>query len=48
VSTQTFAATRAKGKPFEIIQPATTYTGAAIKPLIKGLPRITQSLCRNA
>ncbi|MCE5311178.1 MAG: radical SAM protein [Acidobacteriales bacterium] len=45
MSTQTFAAARSKGKPFEIIQPATTYTGAAIKPLIKGLPKITQSLC---
>jgi uncharacterized radical SAM superfamily Fe-S cluster-containing enzyme len=45
VSTQTFAAARAKGKPFEIVQPATTYTGAAIKPITKGLPKMTQSLC---
>lgn len=45
MSTQTFAAARAKGKPFEIVQPATTHTGAAIKPLIKGLPKLTQSLC---
>lgn len=30
---------------FEIIQPETTYTGAPIRPLVKGLPKTTQSLC---
>ena len=30
---------------FQIIQPKTTYTGGEIKPLIKGLPKATQSLC---
>jgi len=30
---------------FKVIQPATTFTGAAIKPLEKGLPKTTESLC---
>lgn len=30
---------------FKIIQPKTTFTGAPIKPLVKGLPKTTQSLC---
>ena len=30
---------------FEVIQPKTTFTGAAIKPLDKGLPKWTESLC---
>ncbi|MFZ0962681.1 MAG: radical SAM protein [Terriglobia bacterium] len=30
---------------FEIIQPKSTFTGAAIKPLEKGLPKMTQSIC---
>jgi hypothetical protein len=35
-----------KARPsFEIIQPKTTFTGAPIEPLQKGLPKTTQSLC---
>ena len=30
---------------FQVIQPETTYTGSAIEPLKKGLPKQTQSLC---
>jgi tetraether lipid synthase len=30
---------------FQVIQPETTYTGSAIEPLAKGLPRRTRSLC---
>jgi len=30
---------------FQVIQPATTFTGAPIKPLEKGLPKWTESLC---
>jgi hypothetical protein len=30
---------------FKVIQPTTTYTGAPIEPIQKGLPKITQSLC---
>ncbi len=30
---------------FEIVQPATTYTGSPIEPLAKGLPKATQSVC---
>jgi len=30
---------------FQIIQPETTFTGAPIKPLAKGLPKWTESLC---
>ena len=30
---------------FEIIQPKTTFTGAPIEPLEKGLPKRTQSIC---
>jgi uncharacterized radical SAM superfamily Fe-S cluster-containing enzyme len=36
--------TRSKSK-FKILQPETTFTGAPIKPLEKGLPKTTQSLC---
>ena len=43
MSTQAFAP--AKDDRFQIIQPETTYTGAPIQPLPKGLPKITQSLC---
>jgi hypothetical protein len=39
-----------KSKPrskseFQVIQPETTFTGAPIKPLDKGLPKWTESLC---
>ena len=30
---------------FKVIQPETTFTGSPIKPLEKGLPKTTQSLC---
>jgi len=30
---------------FEVIQPKTTFTGSTIKPLAKGLPKWTESLC---
>jgi uncharacterized radical SAM superfamily Fe-S cluster-containing enzyme len=30
---------------FQVIQPETTYTGGRIRPLAKGLPKSTQSLC---
>ncbi|HZT33788.1 MAG TPA: radical SAM protein [Bryobacteraceae bacterium] len=30
---------------FQILQPETTYTGAPITPIAKGLPRTTESLC---
>jgi uncharacterized radical SAM superfamily Fe-S cluster-containing enzyme len=30
---------------FQVIQPETTYSGSAIQPLAKGLPKTTQSLC---
>src|ERR1051325_7294634 len=30
---------------FQVFQPETTYTGAAIAPLAKGLPKRTRSLC---
>ncbi len=43
MSTQVFAPSK-EGK-FSILQPETTYTGAPIKPVSKGLPKITQSLC---
>jgi hypothetical protein len=33
------------GSHFKNIQPATTFTGALIKPLEKGLPKTTHSLC---
>jgi len=33
------------GSHFKVLQPATTFTGALIKPLEKGLPKTTQSLC---
>jgi uncharacterized radical SAM superfamily Fe-S cluster-containing enzyme len=38
------AATR-KRPDFKVIQPTTTYTGAPIEPIQKGLPKITESLC---
>lgn len=34
-----------KREGFKIIQPTTTYTGAPIEPIQKGLPKITESLC---
>lgn len=43
MSTQAFAPKKADS--FHILQPETTYTGAPIKPVPKGLPKITQSLC---
>ncbi len=43
MSTQTFAP--AKAEKFVIRQPQTTYSGSPIKPVTKGLPKITQSLC---
>jgi len=43
MSTQAFAPTKAEG--FKIIQPETTYTGAPITQLPKGLPKMTKSLC---
>jgi hypothetical protein len=43
MSTQAFAPARARD--FKIIQPETTYLGSPIKPLHKGLPKITESLC---
>jgi uncharacterized radical SAM superfamily Fe-S cluster-containing enzyme len=30
---------------FQVFQPETTYTGSPIRPLTKGLPKTTQSLC---
>ena len=36
--------TRPKSE-FKVIQPETTFTGSPIKPLEKGLPKTTQSLC---
>ena len=39
---------KAKSRPkseFAVIQPKTTFTGAAIKPLAKRLPKWTESLC---
>ncbi|HEV2446393.1 MAG TPA: radical SAM protein, partial [Candidatus Sulfopaludibacter sp.] len=30
---------------FQVIQPETTYTGSHIRPLAKGLPKTTRSLC---
>jgi len=30
---------------FQVLQPETTYTGSPIRPLAKGLPKQTQSLC---
>ncbi len=30
---------------FQVLQPETTYTGSPIRPLSKGLPKTTQSLC---
>jgi len=35
----------AQPEKFKIIQPAKTYSGAEIRPLTKGLPKTTQSLC---
>ncbi len=43
MSTQAFA--RAKAAEFKVLQPETTFTGAPIQPLKKGLPKITGSLC---
>jgi uncharacterized radical SAM superfamily Fe-S cluster-containing enzyme len=44
VSTATLSPT-AKREGLKILQPATTYTGGPIKPLQKGLPKFTESLC---
>jgi tetraether lipid synthase len=43
MSTQAFAAKKAEC--FQIIQPETTYSGDPIKPITRGLPKMTQSLC---
>jgi len=42
---QTLGLTEKRQEEFVIIQPETTYTGAPIKPVPKGLPKYTQSLC---
>ena len=34
-----------KRPSLRILQPEVTYTGAAIKPLQRGLPKTTESLC---
>ena len=44
MSTATLSPT-AKRDELKILQPATTYTGAPIKQLQKGLPNFTESLC---
>jgi uncharacterized radical SAM superfamily Fe-S cluster-containing enzyme len=36
--------TRPKSE-FKVLQPETTFTGSPIKPLVKGLPKTTESLC---
>jgi uncharacterized radical SAM superfamily Fe-S cluster-containing enzyme len=36
---------RRRSNDFEVIQPKTTFTGARIEPLDKGLPKMTQSIC---
>ena len=43
MSTQAFAPI--KTEDFQVIQPETTLSGASIKPIPKGLPKATQSLC---
>ncbi len=43
MSTVTFAPT--KSSRFKIFQPETTFTGAPIEPIQRGLPKTTQSLC---
>lgn len=43
MSTATFAPS--KSSKFRILQPETTYSGALIEPIQKGLPKFTQSLC---
>jgi uncharacterized radical SAM superfamily Fe-S cluster-containing enzyme len=43
MSTSSFAP--AKAAEFKILQPETTYTGSAITPIPKGLPKLTTSLC---
>jgi len=43
---QTLGLTEQRARPdFEILQPETTYTGAPIRPVPKGLPKTTHSLC---
>ncbi len=42
---QTLGLTERKQDDFVVIQPETTYTGAPITPVPKGLPKRTQSLC---
>ncbi len=43
MSTTTFASSKAA--EFKVIQPETTYTGSTIRPVTKGLPKLTTSLC---
>ncbi|MBZ5565039.1 MAG: radical SAM protein [Acidobacteriia bacterium] len=47
MATVTYTPTvRSRPRPsFEVVQPATTYTGSPIEPLAKGLPKATQSVC---
>lgn len=45
MSTVTYPPFQVKVKGYQIIQPETTFTGARIEPLRRGLPKITQSLC---
>ncbi len=47
MATLTLAPRRKSPPPpnFDVIQPDKTYTGAAIEPLAKGLPKTTQSIC---
>ena len=43
MSTQVFA--EEKAVSFNVIQPEKTHTGGVIKPLPRGLPKTTESLC---
>jgi len=45
VATVTIAPPAKSRARFEIIQPETTFTGAPIEPLVKGLPKTTESIC---
>jgi len=47
MGTTTIAPEKKAGKSssFQLIQPSTTFAGGPIEPLIKGLPKRTQSLC---
>ncbi len=45
MSTSTTSPVSAKRADLKIIQPAATLTGGPIRPVQKGLPKQTQSLC---